>query len=210
VDGPGVSGAVFLLLYSPEGIRALPSIIAAADRGDLLPFVGALAALSEAPDVLSEGMQTSFWCAEEIATTSPRRVRRAAARVGLAQGRAFQAAPLLKLVFGPDAFTVCDEWDVGRSPPSLFRPVRAAIPTLIATGRFDPATPPANGPWVARTLSRAFVVEIAAAGHAPLDGDCGAALLTQFLANPLAPPDAACATVPLGLAPPAGIARRLK
>jgi pimeloyl-ACP methyl ester carboxylesterase len=197
LDGPGVSGLVFLLLYAPEGIRALPGVIGAAERGDLFPLIGALAAITEAPDRLSEGMQFSFWCAEEIATTSPGRLRRAAGRVGLAQGRAFQNAPLLGLLFGPDAFALCDEWDVRRSPPSLFEPVRTAIPTLIVTGRFDPITPPAHGAWLARTLPRAFLVEIAAAGHSPLDGECGVALLTQFLADPLVAPDAACARAPL-------------
>jgi pimeloyl-ACP methyl ester carboxylesterase len=216
LDGPRVSGLMFTLLYTAQVIPVLPPLIAAADAGNYGPLGELFAAVrtADVPDVQSEVMQAAFWCSEEIATTSQARLRRAASRGGYAQGRALQNAPLLGLLFGPQAFSLCDELDVGRSEPSLFRPVRTSIPTFIATGRFDPITPPRFGAVLLPNLSNSFRIDFAAAGHSPLlSSRCGIDLLTQFVSNPLeAPPGQACAAAPLSLAPPteASASRRLR
>jgi len=216
LDGPRVAGTLFSLLYAAPVIPALPPLVAAADAGDYGPLAQVFAAVAtaDAPDVQSEIMQAAFWCSEQIARTSRAGLRRASARAGYAQGRALQAAPLQGLLFGPAAFSLCDELDVARSEASLFRPVRTSTPTFIATGRFDPITPPRFGAVLLPTLSDSFRIDFAAEGHSPLLGSrCGVDLLTQFVSDPSqSPPGQACAAAPLSLAPPteATASRRLR
>jgi len=206
LDGPRVAGFMFTLLYQAQVIPLLPPLVAAADAGEYGPLGQVFAAVqtAEAIDLQSEVMQAAFWCSEEIATTSQAGLRRAAARVGYPQGRALQSAPLQGLLFGPDAFALCDRLDVGRSERSLFRPVRTSIPTFIATGRFDPITPPRFGAVLLPNLPQGFRIDFGAEGHSPLLGSrCAVDLLTQFVSNPLeSPPGQACAALPLSLAPP--------
>lgn len=88
---------------------------------------------------------------------------------------------------------VCAAYRPGHADPAFFAPVASEIPTLIYAGTFDPATPTVDAYQAMRFLSKATLVEVPGASHAPMSlDDCTLGIALRFLDDPEANPDLAC------------------
>ncbi|WP_420717123.1 alpha/beta fold hydrolase [Streptomyces sp. H27-G5] len=93
----------------------------------------------------------------------------------------------------------CDVWNVPAAAPSIRDVTRGDIPTLALSGSFDSQTGADNGPYVARTLSKAKVVTIPYQPHVVIaTSKCAQEIAVSFFENPDAP-KTACLK---GLEPP--------
>ncbi|WP_324290552.1 alpha/beta hydrolase [Streptomyces sp. H27-H5] len=93
----------------------------------------------------------------------------------------------------------CDVWNVPAAAPSIRDVTRGDIPTLALSGSFDSQTGADNGPYVARTLSKAKVVTIPYQPHVVIaTSKCAQEIAVSFFENPEAP-KTACLK---GLEPP--------
>lgn len=78
----------------------------------------------------------------------------------------------------------CAEWPRGAVPAWHGQPVRASAPVLITTGLLDPATPPAGGDLIAKTLAMRLHLKVPSGAHGlfGLRGlDCIAAIEREFV-----------------------------
>ncbi|MGW7434644.1 alpha/beta fold hydrolase [Streptomyces sp. NPDC054849] len=98
--------------------------------------------------------------------------------------RSVQAhAPLLASL-RPD----CDVWNIPAAAPSIREVTRGDIPTLALSGAFDAQTGADNGPYVARTLSKAKVVTIPYEPHVVFaTSKCAQEIAVSFFETPATP-----------------------
>jgi hypothetical protein len=153
-------------------------------------------------------MHLSVQCAEEMPFTSAARIEALAVEI---------APEIHRAVGGADYVRYCQDWPVAAAPSRENEAVSATIPTLALAGRFDPVTPPAYAELAAKTLAASYVVLLQSESHGASVGECGKALLTDFLEEPTREPRASCASsVPepqfegRGVAETAGAARILR
>ncbi|MBD0689868.1 transporter [Streptomyces sp. CBMA123] len=82
----------------------------------------------------------------------------------------------------------CDAWNIPPAAPSIRDVTRGDIPTLALSGGFDSQTGADNGPYVARTLSRAKVVTVPYEPHVVFaTSKCAQAITVSFFDTPDAP-----------------------
>ncbi|MFI5980636.1 alpha/beta fold hydrolase [Streptomyces sp. NPDC051555] len=82
----------------------------------------------------------------------------------------------------------CDAWNVPAAPASIRDVTTSDIPTLAISGGFDAQTGAANGPYVARTLSRATVVTVPYQPHVVFaTSKCAQQITLSFFDSPTAP-----------------------
>ncbi|MER5933856.1 alpha/beta hydrolase [Streptomyces sp. NPDC002054] len=82
----------------------------------------------------------------------------------------------------------CAVWNVPAAPRSIRDATRGDIPTLAISGGFDSQTGADNGPYVARTLSRAKVVTVPYEPHVVFaTSKCAQEITVSFFDNPAAP-----------------------
>jgi pimeloyl-ACP methyl ester carboxylesterase len=185
VDGKLLTALFFNILYTPNGIRALPAIISLFAEGHFEILTLALS-LSTAADLpLSWGMHFAVQCAEDVSPGN--------------QPDPTQDAVLPQIgsnfVVPEQDRAVCADWPVrtdgglGRTPP------HSSIPTLVLAGSFDPIIPPSYGRLAAETLSKSTFVEFPGVGHTSLlnGGACSLQIVRGFLREPDKPPDTSCA-----------------
>ncbi|HEX3598483.1 MAG TPA: alpha/beta fold hydrolase [Polyangiaceae bacterium] len=170
-----VASLLVNFLYSPETISLLPELVQELSDGDY----SALAVLSSANNRTSSVIDTATYlsvtCADEAPFSSP---------AALEQGLAAVPAAWRKWVAPSSLFDTCRVWDVPASPEIENQAVTSAIPTLVASGRFDPVTPPSYGALAATTLSRSRVVVFDGEAHGSTIGACGELVLHEFLNDP--------------------------
>lgn len=88
---------------------------------------------------------------------------------------------------------MCAAYRPGYVSPEFFAPVASDIPTLLYAGTLDAATPAVDAYQAMRFLSRATLVEVEGASHAPLGrDDCTSGIALAFLDRPEAAPDLKC------------------
>ncbi len=93
----------------------------------------------------------------------------------------------------------CAVWDVPAAAPSIRDATSGDIPTLALSGGFDSQTGADNGPYVARTLSKAKVVTVPYQPHVVIaTSKCAQEIAVSFFDDPAAP-KTACLS---GLKPP--------
>ncbi|MGW1941700.1 alpha/beta fold hydrolase [Streptomyces goshikiensis] len=82
----------------------------------------------------------------------------------------------------------CAAWNVPAAAPSIRDATRGDIPTLALSGGFDSQTGADNGPYVARTLSKAKVVTVPYEPHVVFaTSKCAQEIATSFFDTPAAP-----------------------
>ncbi|MFC9612636.1 alpha/beta fold hydrolase [Streptomyces sp. NPDC056938] len=82
----------------------------------------------------------------------------------------------------------CDVWNVPAAPRSIRDVTRSDIPTLALSGGFDSQTGADNGPYVARTLSKAKVVTVPYEPHVVFaTSKCAQQITVSFFDAPTAP-----------------------
>ncbi|MBV9172595.1 MAG: alpha/beta fold hydrolase [Chloroflexi bacterium] len=185
VDGKLLTSLFFNILYTPNGIRALPAIISLFAQGHFEILTLALS-LSTAADLpLSWGMHFAVQCAEDVAPATDADPTQQAVLPQVAQD----------FVVPDEDRAICADWPVrtdgglGRTPP------HSNIPTLVLAGSYDPIIPPSYGHLAADTLSKATFVEFPGVGHTALlnGGRCSVRIVQAFLREPDKSPDASCA-----------------
>ncbi|MFE0044386.1 alpha/beta fold hydrolase [Streptomyces albireticuli] len=145
--------------------------------------------------VASHGLTYGIFCSEWV----PYESRAEALRGGR---DAFPSFPRSVLAQAPQLTFLrpdCAVWNVPAAPRSIRNVTRSDIPTLALSGGFDSQTGAANGPYVARTLSRATVVKVPYEPHVVFaTSRCAQKITVSFFDSPTAP-DTGCLT---GLRPP--------
>jgi pimeloyl-ACP methyl ester carboxylesterase len=187
LNGDNLIGVLFQLLYDTESIPVLPKLIKDASQGnyDLVALV--LGSLLSVREVVSDGMQITVLCHDEIPFNSPETLE-----AGL---EAYpELAPLYKDSFiGMLGFEICSGWGAGQADPAVNTPVTSDLPVLIMTGEYDPITPPAWGQQVAESLSNSLIFQFPGMGHGvtAVQG-CPQEMTIAFWNDPSQAPDDGC------------------
>lgn len=184
IDGATLAQRVFLALYAPETMAAVPGMLARLERGD---EAAAVRLGQEIVDISiidshynAEGTYQAVQCAERLPLAS-----------GVPPGvGAYEAT-----IAGPGLAELCAGWEMPPSAPDS--PVVSDLPVLLLAGRFDPITPPRLARQAAAGLSNSTVVVRDGASHGIWPGDpCAAVVVDAFLADPAADLDTSCAADP--------------
>jgi pimeloyl-ACP methyl ester carboxylesterase len=184
VTGALMAAGVFRGLYRSEFHAVFPLVVREVDRRNR-DLLGNLAQqLQIQPGVMSAGLHFTVEC-HEVAPFNERETRPAPGDD--------RTALLERLEFGPDA-RVCDALHPYRAGPEWAAPVASDVPLLIVAGALDPITPAAYARLAAATLPNARVVELPGGAHWEVHRhECTRRLMRDFLADPAAPLDVACA-----------------
>jgi pimeloyl-ACP methyl ester carboxylesterase len=168
----GLAQTLRYMLYSPIEVALLPLAIHESAQGDWKPLAR-LASLHGADmGGMAEGFFQSISCAEEVARIRDAEIAPAVAGTFLGDFRIRRQK------------AACEGWPIRDLGPDLQAPVVSDVPALLISGERDPATPPANGERVARTLKRARHVVVPDGSHyvEGMQGtDCVHGLTAAFL-----------------------------
>ena len=187
INGDFMAGLLFQALYSVELTSIMPKLIYDVKDGRTNDVSTILSSLLAQQDYVSQGMQLSVQCNEEISFSTP--------------GDFVPAPnfPYLNPIFeasgvtGQFGFVQCDLWQAGQADAIENEPVRSDIPTLILAGEYDPITPPSWGVDVAEGFSQSTYYEFPGIGHgASISGDCPLEITQAFIADPASEPESAC------------------
>jgi len=147
-----VAETIRYMTYTSYEAARVPLVLHAASRGDYSPIAESM--LRRRASGTFDGLYLSITCAEDVPYVSAdAEEREAGTYLGTYRLREQRAA--------------CAEWPRGAAPDWIGRPVTAKVPVLIISGALDPATPPANGLAVAKTLPNSLHVTIPFGGHSP-------------------------------------------
>ncbi len=192
VNGQGILNAVYAALESVQGIRHLPLQLDAACRGNVQALAPSLAEYLGSSQGSALGMRLSVWGNEEFPFERPARIRQPR---NLPKGY----AGFVQTAVTGEAFA---SWPQGRPDPAENQPVSSPVPTFIASGEFDPDTPPVWARAVASRLPKAQLLTFRGMSHVPLFTHPEAArLLRAFLARPEATLDPGTIGTPLPFHP---------
>ncbi len=92
-------------------------------------------------------------------------------------------------------YRLCRDLGLG-APADAQAPIRAKVPTLLLSGRYDSVTPPETAQAVAARFSPSTHVIFEQGGHMNGKSECGLQLLLGFLDDPSRPPETQCAARP--------------
>jgi pimeloyl-ACP methyl ester carboxylesterase len=178
VDGKTAVSVVRLLAYSEETTAILPPVLRAADAGDLRPLAALLATGEKIEDTLSQPMQLSVLCSEDLHGATP------------GQG----AGPFPDFV--GEMGKACAHWPRGDVDARFHddAPV-SQTPTLLLSGTADPVTPPRWAEIARKTVPNSKHVIAKGVGHNVIFRGCAPEIVARFLASPtaVATLDVACA-----------------
>jgi len=188
VDGNLLTWAFFQGLYDRHFIEIFPLLVREL-RGRNEDVLAALADNLVPESGYSAGLQYAVDCYEWITRVTPEMAEADQSR-----------HPDLK-VWQPyaDRQAICAAWHDQRADVSETLPVTSEIPTLVASGEFDPITPPSYGRLTAQNLPNSTYIEVRGVGHtaAPFT-ECSNDILHAFLEDPTRPVDTGCVA---GIAP---------
>jgi amidase len=88
----------------------------------------------------------------------------------------------------------CKVMNVPQLPTASDQPVTSDLPVLLLNGALDPATSPAYGPMIGKSLPNSQSILFPAAGHGQTRDACAMAILSAFAKNPMAKVDTSCIT----------------
>ena len=176
IDGDALAGFVFQMHYDEELVTYLPMLIHQISRGNYTTFTP-LASFFVFEDSMSEGMQASTTCSEEV--------------MPKASDFHLPAQSLLPIRADDVAFDVADEtqWCAIAAVPHLDASVNQAlqsdIPTLVYSGRYDPITPVQFGDAVLPGLPNSRHIVFARTAHGSfVSNECAGQIGVAFLDNP--------------------------
>lgn len=171
VDGKTALSVVRLLIYSEETTAILPPLLRAADAGDLRPLAAQLALGEKVEDTMSQPMQLSVLCSEDIAlpgATTP--------------AAAGDAGPFPDFI--SEMNKACTHWPKGDVDARFHddEPV-SQTPALLLSGTNDPVTPPRWGDIARRTVPKSKHVVAKGVGHNVIFRGCAPELVARFIAS---------------------------
>lgn len=185
VDGNDLMGLVFSALYDRSQFALVPQLVedGLAGNYDTISFFGSVQ-VTNLPFV-SYGMRLSVECNEEIPFES----------LDVLEANIPTEPPYDRLaVFENELtfFELCDRWPAGVAPEVESLTVESDIPTLLLAGQYDPITPPAGADDIAAGLTNYYSFLLPYEGHGIMTSDCGAELVSAFVADPGSEPDSSC------------------
>jgi pimeloyl-ACP methyl ester carboxylesterase len=190
MNGQAFVGLLYRLLYEAYRIGAIPGLIAEVSTGNY----EALPALLQAPlteaKLYRAAMNHSVYCLETAPYVDKNKLLTSTQSIDL-HYRGFYHWD-----FDPLALVeLCPKWPQPAVKDDMqTTPIKGDIPTLIFAGTFDPASPPADGKYVAGQLSRSYFYEFPTMGHFVWEygRDCPKEISLGFLNSPERAPDTAC------------------
>jgi len=189
LNGDSVLANLKMVLYQTPAMPYVPRAIYDVYRGDYSLMVRLSNLLLAHFDVLTEGMEMSMLCAEDLIGRSVQEVLET--RSAWPRQLVGSVDPTDIVDYG--LFALCDGWAVPQADPTAKDPVYSDIPTLVLSGEFDPVTPPEFGKAVADRLTHAYFYELLGSGHVgESTSKCALQMTAAFLVDPLKEPDAAC------------------
>lgn len=166
-----MSGAVRMLLYSPESAAVLPLLLHQAAAGDLAPLTAqVLLTLRQITDMLALGMHNSVVCVEDAPFYEDDPA-----------GAALEEASYMGGVASRAIRDMCSVWPKGPMKQGFKEPVTSAKPVLLLSGEHDPITPPAYAEHAARTLTNSRHIVAPGQGHTVLARGCLGKVAAAFL-----------------------------
>ena len=176
IDGDSLAGFVFQMHYDEELVTYIPLLIHQISRGNYTTFT-TLAGFFIFEDSMSEGMQASTICSEEV----------------LSQTSDYRLPNPSLLPIDPDDLTydVADErqWCAIAAVPqldaSVNQPFQSSVPTLVFSGRYDPITPAQFGDAILPGLPNSRHIVLARTAHGSfVSNACAGQIAVAFLDNP--------------------------
>ncbi len=185
MDGSTYLTLLYLAAFASASYLIPPMITSVAMGDDTL--ITSIAALLVTPTGIASGLLTSVYCQDFASDIDLR---------ATLEGEGVR--PVLIEGFTSSWISqkqVCDTLALPVAAPDADA-VQSEVPTLLASGEFDPITPPENAAAVIGGLPNGQEVTINAVGHDPItaSGPCGVQLLSAFVAAPTAQLDTTCAS----------------
>jgi pimeloyl-ACP methyl ester carboxylesterase len=159
------------LSYAPETAALLPLLIHTSQTEKDLSLLAAqyLIVSDQLIDSISEGMNYSVICAEDVPFYSANEARQA------------YSGTYLEEVDSGMMFKICKTWPHRTVPAGFKEAVSADTPVLILSGEADPVTPPENGERVARTLPNSLHLIVPGQGHNVIFRGCLPRVASDFI-----------------------------
>lgn len=160
-----------MLVYSPGTASLLPLLVhEAATRGNYAPLAAQAEMLGdELESMIAMGMHNSVTCAED----APR-------FAGAVERPALEATAMGTLML--DAMqAICDAWPRGPVDADFSEPLDSAVPALLLSGEFDPATPASYGEAAAQGFRNGRHLVVPGQGHGVAGLPCLQRLVRQFV-----------------------------
>ena len=172
-----------MLMYSPATASILPLVLhEAATNGDFAPLAAqAEMAGKDLQRMISMGMHNSVVCAED------------APHFSQAVDRKALEAPAIGPLMLDGMTAICGVWPRGPVDRDFAEPLDSAVPALLLSGEFDPATPASYGALAAKGFRNGLHVVVPGQGHGQMRLPCVQKLLRAFIdAGSVAGLDTAC------------------
>ena len=160
-------GVLRLALYAPNTRSLLPLAIDRAAAGDYLPVLGLYSLTMNGLD-LAMGMHHAVLCSEDI--------HRLTSDLAEQIGQSTIGASMLDQM--SDA---CAVWPADPVGDEFAKPIASAIPTLLLSGRQDPATPPEWAELAMSKMTNAVHWIAPHAAHGVAMQTCAGRLIAQFI-----------------------------
>jgi pimeloyl-ACP methyl ester carboxylesterase len=166
-----LASAVRLLTYAPETAALLPMLIHTTQASQDLSLLASqyLIVSSQLTDSISEGMNYSIVCAEDVPFFSPDETSQAGSGTYLGNS----------IVDG--LIEVCKTWPRSEIPEGFKEPVQSDVPALLLSGEDDPVTPPQNAERAAGTLPNALHLVAPGQGHNVIYRGCIPRIAGDFI-----------------------------
>ncbi len=169
-----------LSIYSAEPTALLPFLLHDAWESKNYSRLAAqfLLLTRSYADVVSQGMNNTVTCAEDISLYEP------------AAGDSFPLTRIdrskLESTFLGTAqldalLTVCKDWPRGPIDPDFHAPLHSAVPTLLLSGSDDPVTPPAYAEMAGRGLTNSRQLLLQGFNHGQLAAPCMDRVMQDFI-----------------------------
>lgn len=160
-----------MLVYSSDTASLLPLLVhEAATRGNYAPLAAQAEMLGdELESMIAMGMHNSVACAQD----APR-------FAGAVQRTALEAT-LMGTMMVDAMEAICGVWPRGPVDTDFGEPLDSAVPALLLSGEFDPATPAFYGAEAARGFADGRHIVVPSQGHGALRQPCVQRLVRQFV-----------------------------
>jgi pimeloyl-ACP methyl ester carboxylesterase len=172
-----------MLTYSPGTASILPLVLhEAATNGNFGPLAAQAEMIGDDLErTIAMGMHNSVVCAED------------APRFAEAVDRKALEATAIGPLMQDGMQAVCEVWPRGPVDGDFAEPLDSAVPALLLSGEFDPATPASYGAMAAKGFRNGLHVVVPGQGHGQAQLPCVQKLLRRFIdAGSVAGLDTAC------------------
>ena len=175
-----------MLTYSARTISLLPLLVhEAATNDNYAPLAAQAEMLGEnLARMIAMGMHHSVVCAED------------APRFAGAVNRALLARTTIGTIMLDGMTAICEIWPRGPVDEDFHEPLDSAVPALLLSGEFDPATPAEYGTQAAQGFRNGLHLVVPGQGHGQTSQPCVQKLVRRFIEQGTAAGlDTACASV---------------